>query len=227
MKKYLAIYALLFGAISAFPIHAKENTPSLISNKSIPPRDVEWIDLMPAEDLKLLESMKPVDHSTLSQKELANDKPIKNNSLRQPGKNSDNSRVSKFENSGSGTESTKKSNGQAKARTWKDALVSTRVRPEFNNVKIKLAGFIVPLEYDVGQLVKNFFFVPYFGACIHVPPPPPNQIIYVRLSKGLKLHDIYTPYTVTGILHVETIEKELGVSSYSLDADSVVVYKEE
>src|SRR5580765_6488729 len=47
-----------------------------------------------------------------------------------------------------------------------------------NNARIRIAGFVVPLEY-VGDKVTEFLLVPYFGACIHLPPPPPNQIIHV------------------------------------------------
>lgn len=217
MKKYFAMCILISSSISAFPVYSAENVPTLLSNKSIAARNIEWTDLMPAEDLQLLESMKPVDHDTLSKAELAKDKKLKNNSL----KLSDSTQQASTESA------TKKANEPPKKRTWKDALVSTKVRPEFNNVKIKLGGYIVPLDYDNNQLVKTFFFVPYFGACIHVPPPPPNQIIYVRIPKGLKLKDIYTPYSVIGTLRVETVEKDIGVSSYSLDAETAVVYKEE
>ena len=84
----------------------------------------------------------------------------------------------------------------------------------------------MPLEYNAEQQLTDFFLVPYFGACIHVPPPPPNQIIYVRIPKGMPLQDIYTPYWVQGALKIETKENDLGVSSYSLDALSVEVYQE-
>jgi len=230
MKKNIIVFLSIFVSAIAFTADAKENVSTMLSNKSIAPRIVEWTDLMPAEDLQLLESMKPVDHNTLSKKELANDKPANRNSLRPPNQNNINSGdTSKFEASLSSAvnATNKKVNEKSQKRTWKDALVSTKVRPEFNSIKIKIGGYIVPLEYDNNQSIKTFFLVPYFGACIHVPPPPPNQIIYVRSQKGLKIKDIYTPYSVTGILHVETVEKDVGTSAYSLDGDSVVVYKDE
>ena len=52
--------------------------------------------------------------------------------------------------------------------------------------------------------VTEFFLVPYPGACIHVPPPPPNQIVLVRYPQGLKLTDIYTPLWVSGTLKIES-----------------------
>jgi len=235
MKNNILIYLTIFVSTGILPACAKENAPALISNKSIAPRVVEWTDLMPAEDLQLLESMKPIDHNSLSKKELANDKPIKRNSLRSPNQASARQNSfnpddpSQFEASVTAAieAANRQANEKPQKRTWKDALVSTRVRPEFNNIKIKIGGYIVPLEYDNNQLIKTFFLVPYFGACIHVPPPPPNQIIYVRSPKSLHIHDIYTPYSVTGVLHVETVEKDIGMSSYSLDSENVVVYKDE
>ena len=56
-----------------------------------------------------------------------------------------------------------------------------------NNQNIKLAGFIVPLDFDFGaETFKDFLLVPYYGACIHVPPPPSNQIVHVSSSHPLK-----------------------------------------
>jgi uncharacterized protein len=190
----------------------------MLSNKNIAPRTIEWTDLMPEEDLKILESMKPVDHDTLSKKELTQDKSTKKNSLRPSDA------TSRFEDSvTSAIAAANKSN----KRTYKDVLNSYSVRPEFNNKKIKLAGYVVPLEYNDKKIVTTLFLVPYFGACIHVPPPPPNQIIYVRIPKGIKITDIYNPFWVTGSLRVETTEKENGASAYSLDAESITEYKDE
>jgi len=56
---------------------------------------------------------------------------------------------------------------------------------ELNNVEVKLPGYIVPLDLDEDYRVNEFLLVPYFGACIHVPPPPPNQIIYVKAELGI------------------------------------------
>ncbi len=54
---------------------------------------------------------------------------------------------------------------------------------ELDGQRVKIPGFVVPLESDEGGKMTEFFLVPYFGACIHVPPPPPNQIVYVTLEK--------------------------------------------
>lgn len=90
---------------------------------------------------------------------------------------------------------------------------------------IRLPGFIVPLEVSKEGKVTEFFLVPYVGACIHVPPPPPNQIIYVRDEKGLALESIWEAYWVTGKLSITNRSTRLGAAAYQLAADKVEIYK--
>jgi hypothetical protein len=92
-----------------------------------------------------------------------------------------------------------------------------------NNVR--LPGFIVPLEVSKEGKVTEFFLVPYVGACIHVPPPPPNQIIYVRDENGLALESIWEAYWVTGRLSITNRSTRLGAAAYQLAADKVEIYK--
>ncbi|MGI5309117.1 DUF3299 domain-containing protein [Rheinheimera sp. WS51] len=110
------------------------------------------------------------------------------------------------------------------ALQWQEILKSAKVRDELNNTKIKIPGFIVPLEFDDQQNVTHFFLVPYFGACIHVPPPPPNQLIYVSGASNLKADMIYSPFWITGTLTTETMSNDLGQSAYSLKADNIEEY---
>lgn len=109
---------------------------------------------------------------------------------------------------------------------FEQAMVSTEVRGELDGAQLRLPGFVVPLEYDANQNVTEFFLVPYFGACIHLPPPPPNQIVHVRYPQGLELPSIYEPYTVAGVLKVELTSNDTGLSAYRIDAASVVPYQE-
>jgi hypothetical protein len=84
----------------------------------------------------------------------------------------------------------------------------------------------VPLEFDDDMNISEFFLVPYFGACIHVPPPPPNQIIFVRYPQGLQLEHLYTPFWVSGELKIETVENDTALAVYSMDASQIVEYQE-
>lgn len=96
---------------------------------------------------------------------------------------------------------------------------------QLNGANVKLPGFIVPLDVGKDGIVKEFFLVPYFGACIHVPPPPPNQIVYVKSTQGIALDSIYEAYWVTGKMQVGNKTTRLGAAAYSLDADKIEIYK--
>ncbi|MDY6983417.1 MAG: DUF3299 domain-containing protein [Pseudomonadota bacterium] len=109
---------------------------------------------------------------------------------------------------------------------FSQAMISANVRPELNGENVRLPGFVVPIEYDENQNVTEFFLVPYFGACIHMPPPPPNQIIYVAFPEGLELPSIYEPYTVEGQLTTSTTSNDLALSAYRIDAVTVTIYRE-
>ncbi len=99
------------------------------------------------------------------------------------------------------------------------------VNPELEGKVVKIPGFIVPLDVAKDGTVSEFFLVPYFGACIHVPPPPPNQIVYVTSPKGIALDSIYEAYWITGTMKMQNKSTRLGAAAYSLAADKVEVYK--
>ncbi|MEE2024638.1 MULTISPECIES: DUF3299 domain-containing protein [Alkalimonas] len=151
-------------------------------------RTLEWTDLMPEEDLALLESLPDIEH--------------------------DYSQPSPFDDA----------SDDPYASLWQQVLSSAKVREEFNNQRVRLPGFIVPLEFDQNQNVTSFFLVPYFGACIHVPPPPPNQIIYVTEAKGLTADMMYTPFWITGILTTDSMNHDLAFAAYSIKADHIEEY---
>ena len=91
--------------------------------------------------------------------------------------------------------------------------------------RVSIPGFMVPLEDDLEQ-VTEFLLVPYAGACIHVPPPPPNQIVYVKMQKTTKIHVTFTdPIMVTGTLQISTVQSPYGDVSYDLSGESVVPYQ--
>ncbi|KPX44575.1 Uncharacterized protein ALO68_00365 [Pseudomonas syringae pv. helianthi] len=105
-------------------------------------------------------------------------------------------------------------------------MYSTKTVPAMNGKTIRLGGYPVPLETDAKGHSTLFFIVPYPGACIHVPPPPPNQLVLVRYPKGLKLDDIYTPLWVEGTLKIEKVSNDLADAAYAMDASKVRVVVE-
>jgi uncharacterized protein len=102
-------------------------------------------------------------------------------------------------------------------QAWEQAPVVSSL----NNTVVKLAGFLVSLEGD-GKTVSEFLLVPYFGACIHVPPPPSNQIVLVRTGRTpIKLGPMFQRVAVTGRLRTELARNDLASASYVLDATRV------
>lgn len=94
-----------------------------------------------------------------------------------------------------------------------------------NGRQVRMPGLVIPLEGD-GVRMSEFLLVPYFGACIHVPPPPSNQIVYVRTgAQKAAIREFYEAVWVTGILITEHSNSEVGVSSYTINADKVAPYE--
>lgn len=90
---------------------------------------------------------------------------------------------------------------------------------------VKIPGFVVPLEGDEKAL-REFLLVPYFGACIHSPPPPANQIIHVRATPPARGFKTMSAVWVSGTLDLERSQSEMGATGYSLKAMRVEKYRE-
>lgn len=102
---------------------------------------------------------------------------------------------------------------------------SDKTVPEMDGRDIRVPGFVVPVETtETGQL-KEFFLVPYFGACIHVPPPPANQIIYGRLDEPIEMVNIWDAFWMEGTLNIEDISNETADAAYTMDVDALVLYE--
>ncbi|HBX55152.1 DUF3299 domain-containing protein [Pseudomonas sp. UBA2684] len=90
---------------------------------------------------------------------------------------------------------------------------------------IKLPGYIVPLDVTDEGRVTEFLLVPYFGACIHVPPPPSNQIVHVTSELGVLLDALYQPFWIEGPLKVEQSSSELAEAGYQMQAEKIYAYE--
>ena len=112
-------------------------------------------------------------------------------------------------------------------------LLDKTPNADLNGKSIRMPGYVLPLEFDGGETTE-FLLVPFVGACIHVPPPPPNQIVYVNYQRGFKSPGLYTPVYVTGRLAAIGGTVDLSLTDgqtpvetgYRLEAVSVEPYKE-
>lgn len=112
----------------------------------------------------------------------------------------------------------------AEESIYEQALISTNIIESMDGKDISIPGFIVPVEFGEGQTVTKFFLVPFFGACLHLPPPPPNQIIYVEVKEGVELQALYDPVVASGKLSVELFEDQIATSAYTMQLDSLAIY---
>lgn len=102
--------------------------------------------------------------------------------------------------------------------------ISAPVREELNGKFVRIPGFVVPLEGD--ELITEFLLVPYFGACVHAPPPPPNQIIHVVLEKGAPIDELYDAVWLTGTLSTDSWTGDIAQVGYRMKGLSVSPYDE-
>jgi len=157
---------------------------------------LDWTDLMPASDLEVL--LNPPDYMNEVTEGSIEDKPA----------------------------SMLKSTITEPADSYQQALISTNVRPELDGNNIRLAGYLVPIDFNDKQRATSFFAVPFFGACLHLPPPPPNQIILVHSDQGVQIDDMNTPYWISGELHTGIEESDMATSAYSMTLQSHELYAE-
>ncbi len=104
---------------------------------------------------------------------------------------------------------------------------SSGIVAEVDNTSVRLPGFVVPVEFDEDNSVTEFFLVPYFGACYHKPPPPPNQTIYVTSNKPVEFDSIYDPVWIMGVLTTKQAGNSIASAAYSMDLHKLLPYDEE
>lgn len=101
------------------------------------------------------------------------------------------------------------------------AFKAAPIKQELDGKKIKLPGFVVPLEGDAKTL-REFLLVPYYGACIHVPPPPANQTVYVKVKQGsVTIREVFDTVWVSGTLSAKSFDSDLATAGYLLEASEV------
>jgi uncharacterized protein len=94
-----------------------------------------------------------------------------------------------------------------------------------NEKKVRLPGYTVPFEYGAKAEVSEFLLVPYFGACLHSPPPPPNQTVFVIADKPLALADLAQAVWIEGTIYTQTQESELADAAYTIKVTKIEKYE--
>lgn len=89
--------------------------------------------------------------------------------------------------------------------------------------RIEIPGFVVPLDVN-GPSFRSFLIVPYFGACIHTPPPPPNQLIYAVAEPAVTIDEPYYPFWFRGMLSIARRDTDLGNAAYTMQLEDLRPY---
>ena len=101
---------------------------------------------------------------------------------------------------------------------------ATKLNKELHGAYIKMLGYVLPIDIStVG--VTSFIMVPYVGACIHTPPPPANQLVFVDTKKPWPSDKLWNPVWVTGRMRHELQSTSMADIGYALDADKIEVYE--
>lgn len=101
---------------------------------------------------------------------------------------------------------------------------SSGVRTDWNGKIVRINGFVVPIDYS-GSGIVAFILVPYVGACVHVPPPPANQLVFVTTETPYENDAFWSPVSVTGMFGVSAISTKLADIGYALSAENIEPFK--
>jgi len=115
-------------------------------------------------------------------------------------------------------------NHEGSEQNWVQPDLDAPVVKALDGKSVSLPGFVVPLEGD-SEVITEFLLVPYFGACIHVPPPPPNQIVHVTIKGGVPIDSLYDAIVVTGIISTQSWSGEIAQVGYKMKAVGVAPFE--
>jgi len=110
--------------------------------------------------------------------------------------------------------------------TWRPIFDAnaTRLNSDLDGAYVKMPGYIIPID-QTPDGVTSFVLVPYVGACIHTPPPPANQLVFVRTKTPWAGTDLWEAVWVTGRMQTQLQSTEVAETGYAMTADKMEVYE--
>jgi len=96
---------------------------------------------------------------------------------------------------------------------------------DLDGVVARMPGYILPLDFAEHGQAREFLLLPFHGACVHYPPPPPNQIVYLRSAEPVRFASLWEPVWVEGRISIERVDTDLAASAYSMVLRSVTPYE--
>lgn len=101
---------------------------------------------------------------------------------------------------------------------------ATKLNERLDGAYVRMPGFVIPLEIGA-QGVTDFLLVPYVGACIHVPPPPPNQLVLAEVKDPWPSEELWAPVWVVGTMRTRLQTTQLAETGYVLSVDTMELYE--
>ncbi|MEM9387425.1 MAG: DUF3299 domain-containing protein [Pseudomonadota bacterium] len=96
---------------------------------------------------------------------------------------------------------------------------------ELDATMVRIPGYMVPLDFSQDRKLSRFLLVPYFGACIHTPPPPPNQIVFVTADPAVRLDSLWEPVSAVGLLRTTAAYTDTANAAYTLKLSKLEAYE--
>lgn len=96
---------------------------------------------------------------------------------------------------------------------------------DLDGMKIRLPGYTVPFDYGSEAEISEFLLVPYYGACLHAPPPPPNQTVFVETDEKIKLRDLSQAVWIEGTIRTARQDTELADAAYTIEMTGWEIYE--
>jgi hypothetical protein len=93
----------------------------------------------------------------------------------------------------------------------------TPVLRKLEGGSVKLTGYMVPFA-DEYQSANEFLLVPEAGMCVHTPPPPMNQIVFVQMTGSPAKVTFQKPVTVSGIISIAQSDSPYGKVAFKMEA---------
>jgi len=169
------------------------------------PMVLSWEDLMPVGEEALLAEMYTNYYEDLESKMLASSK-----SLSEASENPDAFDINSIT--------------EGAANDTMDQIGTFNVVSSLNGLKVRIPGYVVPLDFSAKSEHTEFLLVPYFGACLHTPPPPPNQIVFVKANPAADVENIYEPFWLEGTLKTGEFNSDLANTAYELVLNKIEPY---
>ena len=198
----------LIGGLAACSNSETKSAAETLPAKSVSAAEVTeitWEDLMPEGEDELLESLYVEFYQEFERNLVRNSTPLSQATPQEAD-------VSSLISEGS-------------AADTMEQIGTFNVVKDFDGKRIRVPGYVVPFDFNADAEHKEFLLVPYFGACLHTPPPPPNQIIFVRSDVAAKIENIEDPVWLEGTLTTGEFLNDLGNSAYELNLTKLEPYE--